>query len=268
MNNALVPSEGYGELLSRHMERLEDSQGTFGSWRSRLFDLSDRWRWLSWMHFTKALPSEPYPKIHFVDDHDQRARKLIESCLPWHEVGLDHLLQFLLHMIGHPQYRKLPSVIQPHHVHYWTSYFDLEAAISLERDLFGDYLAEEMGKHHRDGTGFFATPMSVAMMIAEMTLPTADLLSSVMDPCAGTGRLLLAASNHSLCLYGQDINLICIRATLVNAALFAPQILFPPPLELRMDQKQEKFVIPHDVIQRLSEEMQNGEATSCIRFSF
>lgn len=268
MNNALVSPGSYGELLSRHMERLEDSQGTFGSWRSRLFDLSDRWRWLGWMYFTKTLPQTPYPKIHFVDDHDQRAKKLIESCLPFHEVGLDHLLQFLLHMIGHPQYQKLPSVIQPHHVRHWISHFDLDVAISLERDLFGDYLAEEMGKHHRDGTGFFATPISVAVMIAEMTLSTADLLSSVMDPCVGTGRLLMVASNHSLCLFGQDINATCVRATLVNAALFAPQILFPPPPELQKEQKQKKFVVPHDVIQRLSEEMRSGEAASCIQSSY
>lgn len=45
MNNALVPLGSYGELLSRHMKRLEASQGTFGSWRSRLFDLSERWIW-------------------------------------------------------------------------------------------------------------------------------------------------------------------------------------------------------------------------------
>lgn len=175
---------------------------------------------------------------------------------------MDDLLKFILHMVGHPQYRGLPPAVQSHHIEHWLKHFNLERAIHLERDLFGDYLAETMGKSQCSGMGFFATPMSISMLIAELTLSKADLFSSVMDPCVGTGRLLLAASNYSLCLYGQDINPVCLRATLVNAALYAPQILFPPPKDLKRPREARAVVIPYDVIQRLSKEMQNGKVAS------
>jgi hypothetical protein len=47
-------------------------------------------------------------------------------------------------------------------------------------------------------------------------------LDHVLDPCVGTGRMLLYASNHSLLLAGQDINFVCVRACLVNFYLYAP----------------------------------------------
>ncbi|MBD1995249.1 SAM-dependent DNA methyltransferase [Leptolyngbya sp. FACHB-541] len=49
------------------------------------------------------------------------------------------------------------------------------------------------------------------------------------DPCLGTGRLLLTASNYSLRLYGQDINDTVIKAALVNGYLYAPWLVKPLP---------------------------------------
>jgi len=51
----------------------------------------------------------------------------------------------------------------------------------------------------------------------------------VMDPCAGTGRMLLAASNHSYRLHGCDINPTVIKVTLVNGFLYAPWLVRPFP---------------------------------------
>lgn len=52
---------------------------------------------------------------------------------------------------------------------------------------------------------------------------------TVCDPCVGTGRLLLHASNHSLRLYGMEIDPTLCLATLVNGYLFAPWLARPLP---------------------------------------
>jgi hypothetical protein len=51
----------------------------------------------------------------------------------------------------------------------------------------------------------------------------------VCDPCVGTGRMLLAASNYSYRLYGCDIDGTVIKATLINGYLYAPWLVKPFP---------------------------------------
>jgi hypothetical protein len=65
-------------------------------------------------------------------------------------------------------------------------------------------------------------------MMAQITFGDSDnRLKSVNEPCVGTGRMLLYASNYSLILSGQDINLTCVKATLVNGYLYAPWMVKP-----------------------------------------
>lgn len=52
-------------------------------------------------------------------------------------------------------------------------------------------------------------------------------LKSVLDPCLGTGRMLLHASNHSLVLYGCDIDPLVLLGAKINGALYAPWAAFP-----------------------------------------
>ena len=102
-------------------------------------------------------------------------------------------------------------------------------------DYFGDLLAENAyGKRQ----GFFPTPHTVVEAMTQMTF-VSDLsegkeeqetdirLKSVCDPCVGTGRMLLHASNRSLRLYGMDIDETLCKATRVNGYLFAPWLALP-----------------------------------------
>jgi hypothetical protein len=52
-------------------------------------------------------------------------------------------------------------------------------------------------------------------------------LQTVLDPCVGTGRMLLHASNFSYCLYGCDIDPLVAMITRINGALYAPWLTFP-----------------------------------------
>lgn len=107
--------------------------------------------------------------------------------------------------------------------------FNLEPLLAYPHDYLGDILAEgAYGKH----CGFYPTPMEIAAMMVQMqmgndsTEPGQDQRSmSVCDPAAGTGRMLLCASNYSMRLYGNDINQIVIKACLVNGWLYAPWLV-------------------------------------------
>jgi len=52
---------------------------------------------------------------------------------------------------------------------------------------------------------------------------------TVMDPCVGSGRMLMHASNFSLRLYGIDIDASLVKLTYLNGALYVPWILRPFP---------------------------------------
>jgi hypothetical protein len=110
-----------------------------------------------------------------------------------------------------------------------TKLFDLAVLQQNPYDYLGDLLAENAyGKRQ----GFFPTPHTLAELMAQMTIGMSDgdtRAMTVMDPCVGTGRLLLHASNFSLRLYGQDIDRTLCLATLVNGYMFAPWIVRPLP---------------------------------------
>lgn len=88
------------------------------------------------------------------------------------------------------------------------------------------------GKKSRwaSATGFFATPIHICTVMAMMLMPMDEdpRVTSTFDPCAGTGSMLLAASNYSLRLYGQDIvPELCLAAEL-NGWLWIPWLVFMP----------------------------------------
>lgn len=102
---------------------------------------------------------------------------------------------------------------------------DLHWLLLYPWDYWGAILAENQHGRH---LGFFPTPHNVVQMMVLMLLGESEKdqkdhrAETVCDPCLGTGRMLLHASNYSLRLYGQDINPTVIKASLVNGYLYAP----------------------------------------------
>jgi hypothetical protein len=140
-------------------------------------------------------------------------------------------MEWLLHGFGHQGHRTEPK--EPFGCEgaceRLERTFDLALLQQHPYDYWGDLLAENLyGKRQ----GFFPTPHPVAELIAQMTIGMGDgdtRALTVMDPCVGTGRLLLHASNFSLRLYGQDIDPTLCLATLVNGYIFAPWLVRPLP---------------------------------------
>ena len=107
----------------------------------------------------------------------------------------------------------------------------------LERPY--DYLGEFVSMHKSSGwnpTAFFPTPHPVVELMVQMIRhegndKNRDSRSySVNDPCVGSGRMLLQASNYSMHLYGQDIDPLAVIMCKINGALYAPWLSFPLPV--------------------------------------
>jgi hypothetical protein len=109
--------------------------------------------------------------------------------------------------------------------------FNLDLLIRHPHDYLGDILAETKSGYWNNPNAFYPTPHCVCQAMAEMQLSDAaedadDLKTkSVLDPCVGTGRMLMYASNYSLFLHGTDIDRMCVNACKINGYLYMPWLV-------------------------------------------
>ena len=206
-------------------------------------------RWEHWMCTAEAgkVLDEPIPRIAFCGTGNPHVRRMHEKSLDcianyggwqgWDSWRLfDYYLDWLLYGFGDPRQPKPPEEPSPGAFSRLWQVFCLEAMIAWPTDMFGDLMAEN---RHGRGAGFFPTPEPVVEMMVHMTMGNGDCrLKTVMDPCVGTGRMILHASNYSYRLYAQDINPTVIKACLVNAYCFAPWLVRPFPFLKEMPVEQ------------------------------
>ena len=109
---------------------------------------------------------------------------------------------------------------------------DVGPLLQAPHDYLGDFVA--LGRARGwNPTGFYATPHPVVECMVRMTMHDTRAARcdprtlSVCDPCVGSGRMLLHASNLSLNLWGQDIDPLAIAMCKINGALYAPWLSFP-----------------------------------------
>ena len=201
-------------------------------------------RWDYWLQCqeTCALPDRPIPLLEFLSSPEKSVSKMLSASLdavPYSASagggggsGWSHfryLLEWLLYGFGDVSQKELP----PPPVGCSGASMRLYQLVNVPAlqlfpyDYFGDLLAENAyGKKQ----GFFPTPHIVVEAMTQMTFPPPEedaRLKSVCDPCVGTGRMLLHASNRSLRLYGMDIDETLCKATRVNGYLFAPWLARP-----------------------------------------
>jgi N-6 DNA Methylase len=111
---------------------------------------------------------------------------------------------------------------------------DLTPLMQTPWDYLGDLVATSKARGWNP-TGFYPTPHPVVECMVRLTMQDTweegrdPRTMSVCDPCVGSGRMLLHASNYSLNLHGQDIDPLAVSMCLINGALYAPWISFPLP---------------------------------------
>lgn len=100
--------------------------------------------------------------------------------------------------------------------------FKLGVLQAADSDVLGGIFAERHGAGWNPHA-FYPTPHPLCELMVQMTM-SGDMgkVSSVCDPCVGTGRFLLHASNYSINLWGMDIDEIMVMVCGINLALYAP----------------------------------------------
>ncbi len=221
-----------------------------------LFKLeSSMWgRWDHWLRTLegKKLLDERIPQIEW--DHlasmsaSTMGRKSLENALSsitthgsWLSWGnwrnFEYLLDFMLFGFGHKGTPNLPEPVEEGAAERLYQTLDLGPLLLFPSDYFGDILAQNAHGQH---LGFYPTPLNVCELMARMLCDGSDWRrtreETVCDPCVGTGRMLMAASNFSYRLFAQDINPIVIKATLVNLYLYAPWGACPASFLGKMDE--------------------------------
>jgi len=225
-----------------------------------------------WMDaaLTGQIPPEKYKEIQFVheDSHEVRdglpvipkskgkkagpplsasgARKHLDDLVDRMGGGWEamiHLIDWLAWGLGVGEMAECPK---PMFGADWNEFlytdFELGRLQAADCDVLGGVLSDRHGKGWNPNQ-FYPTPISVCTMMAQMTMMDTErlegddrdpLVLSVNDPCVGTGRMLLAASNYSINLSGMDIDRVMVAACGINMALYAPWAVYLPQLARRL----------------------------------
>lgn len=136
------------------------------------------------------------------------------------------LLEWWLWGFGSPRATKRPAIPEGAAI---TMYHELEMHRLVANP--SDWGALIYRLENKKGAAWFPTPLSITNCMVQMTFSDADRdgvdsrLMSVCDPCAGTGVMLLAASNYSVRLSGVDIDWSMVVATEWAAWLFMPWMI-------------------------------------------
>jgi len=212
-------------------------------------------RWNYWLRALDKdrIPNEPIPMIRFqpvMTYPGHSVLKNLNDCINYashsHSNVVEKFVDWLLWGF-HYKGVSFPGIDEKTD-DYWYRTFNL----GLFYQEPGDYMAE-LAQNHNVGTGagFFATPMSVVEMMVKMTMGDEPRpfhkVKSVLDPCCGTGGMLLCASNYSLNLYGSDINPLLCKMAMVNAFIYMPWMVCRPKNSRMFEQEQQARVVEINV---------------------
>jgi hypothetical protein len=198
--------------------------------------VADRWGYHLRTLEARRLLDEPIPQIVFGEPDKRVASQLHAwSALIGRDCGGWADFRTLLDWLqwGLALSREEPSVSEQVNEKLYRN-VDLGPMLEHPYDYLGDFVAQGRAKGWNP-TAFFPTPHNVVELMIRMTMADkcADgrdpRLMTVNDPCVGSGRMLLHASNFSLNLYGQDIDPLAVAMCRINGALYAPWLAFPLP---------------------------------------
>ena len=205
-----------------------------------------------WDYWTRAflqdeIPSEKIPQIDFKPPRTYmqgKVHKNLKTCLeypgyPDHNV-FEKFIDWILW--GFNQGQSFPD-IDKRTDDFWYRNFDMGLFYEEPADHFADLSTEYF---IGSGAGYFPTPSNVVEMMVRINFGEEPNHShkrlSVIDPCCGTGIMLMYASNYSLNLCGVDINYLLTKIAKVNAYIYVPWLAFRPK-NLTMFDKVDQAII-------------------------
>jgi hypothetical protein len=205
-------------------------------------------RWGYYLRTREAgkLLDEPIPQMHFShEDESSPGTKMLQHCIDiiYSDLGSWSAFPALIDWIawGMAVSGEEARITEKTNEALYR-YFNLEPLLLHPADYLGFMYA--MGKGRWNPSAFYPTPMTVVHMMTEMVMHDSygkagekiimpdgrdSRTQSVSDPCVGSGRFPLAASNYSFNLSGCDIDPLCCKMTQINGVLYAPWLTFPFP---------------------------------------
>lgn len=207
----------------------------------------DRWGYYQRTIRAGKLLDEPIPQINFCGEHSSGVKSWTES----ETKGMGALTRIVENHVSTTAFRAIVdwiafglavdeepgTVLKDEQLKRLYQTFNVEPLLLEPSDYLGQFLAaSKVNKYNT--TGFYPTPHTICEFMTKMTVeayeapaddPRDRRVLSIADPCVGTGRFLLHASNYSFNLHGMDIDPVVIKIAKINGALYAPWMTWPLP---------------------------------------
>lgn len=203
-------------------------------------------RWVYWGEtlIEKKILDCQIPQIQF-SSPDKNASDNLKDCLnKFSHTGVyfSDFLDWLLWGFGEAKER---ANINSDVNEYWYRTFNMGILLQKPWDYLGDIMSEKKQGYWNNPNAFYPTPHPIVEMMCQMTMKNgeAEKLKTVNDPCVGTGRMLLHASNFSLCLSGNDIDINCVKICKINGFLYVPWMVSPAPWIVKSNQPESKNIV-------------------------
>jgi len=193
-------------------------------------------RWEYWFNIIESnkITKGPIPQLPFkaAEEYTEKlVQKNIKKCIDRGSRELSYSLGLFIDWImwGLGQGEMFPLISEKLD-DFWYRTFNMGLFYKEPADHWGIIAMGAMGKGN--GHRFFPTPANVVNMMTQMTFAgqSRDMQkrASMMDPCCGTGIMLLYASNYSLNLYGNDISPLLVKMAKLNAFIYIPWLAYRP----------------------------------------
>lgn len=190
-------------------------------------------RWLWWLQcLAKKTIEEPIPQIQFSPIGNNETRKHMEKAIEhlsertysWNALG--DFIDWILWGLGKGDF---PNIDEE--VHNWLyRYFQIGRLQQFPHDYLGDIIAERKSNGWNPNA-FFPTPENVVNFMVKMQFGNGNeeksIFNKTLDPAVGTGRFLMYGSNHTVQLYGIDIDPTMVKVCMINMFLYAPWAVMP-----------------------------------------
>lgn len=202
--------------------------------------ISDRWGYLLETHAAGCFLDAPLPRVEFVSEHTAESRQVVKAIEGYLTILERHgswqsfrvFVDFLAFGLG-VIYE--PPMIDDSEAEKLYRQVNILPWLLSPCDHLGSFLSVRRGKGWNP-LAFYPTPGALCEIVSALTMEglradnkdVDERALAVNDPCVGTGRFLLYASNYSMNLSGQDLDPLVLLITKVNGALYAPWINKPP----------------------------------------
>lgn len=202
-------------------------------------------RWDYWLDIrtTQQVENKHIPQLNFRHGYEPECKPvtdMIKDCLKflaWKVNGykaLELFMDWLLYGWGCSMVKVMPAEITDDINDYWYKHFKTQYMFAVPSDYFVKCASEIYGNGKFNITAFYPTPSHVVQFMVAMAYNEEDKENnkymSVCEPCMGSGIMLLYQSNHSLRLYGQDIDPLMCKIASVNGYLYMPWLVEGDPV--------------------------------------